>query len=60
MFKKSYFRKSNGHDNIYIEYTQNEGYTTVEIDETIEHSSRMISNLFIDMSRLRDMTIYII
>lgn len=60
MFQKCYFRKSNEKDNIYIEYTQNEGYTTVEIDETIEHSIQLISSLFIDLARLRDMTIYIV
>lgn len=31
-----------------------------EIDSTIEASIGLISSLFIDLSRLRDMTIYIV
>lgn len=37
-----------------------EGYTVVDVDESVEESIKAIRNIFIDMTRLRDMTIYLV
>ena len=58
-FKKIYL-KNTEENNLYVEYIEVDGYSPIEIDESIEHSIHVINAIFIDMSRLRDMTIYII
>jgi hypothetical protein len=43
-----------------MEYVEQAGYSNVEINDSIENSIKIISSVFIDMSRLRDMTIYVV
>ena len=59
VFQKSYSRK-NDKSMVYSEITAEQGYTAVEIDETIEASVQIIKNLFLDFARLREMTMYIV
>lgn len=59
LFPRVYFGESQG-DQAYADWVEGEGYSTVEIDESVGHSIRVLSGIFVDMSRLRDMTIYIV
>lgn len=60
MFKKSYLRSNNITHSVYMEYVEKAGYSNVEIEDSIESSIKTISEVFIDMSRLRDMTLYVV
>jgi len=58
-FAKEYHGQT-AEDAAYIDWVEMEGYTVVDVDETIEESIKVISNIFVDMARLRDMTMYIV
>jgi hypothetical protein len=59
LFPQEYFGQTE-EDAAYMDWVEVEGYSVVDVDESVEESIRAISNIFADMVRLRDMTIYLI